>query len=246
MTEREKIIHAYLGGPRLAPYMSVSQNDAALAVELYEWNLRLGAAFQEVMMLLEVALRNAIDEQLRPWNAAQSDNTHNPGKTFNDEWISAAAIPLHGLMTVHTKNAIRYAEAARAKRPPQHPRKQAPISHDDLLSQLTFGTWPGILPNPKYLQASIPKTRIWHEAIVKAFPHTAPGSAGILQIAEPLKRLHNLRNRVAHGEQLLEVNVNARFGDALRILAAIDQELADWCVDVSRVRDVKKQRPHTR
>jgi hypothetical protein len=29
-------------------------------------------------MMLEVAVRNAIDEQLKPWNKGQSRNTHNP------------------------------------------------------------------------------------------------------------------------------------------------------------------------
>lgn len=29
-------------------------------------------------MILEVAVRNAIDEQLKPWNRAQSLNAHNP------------------------------------------------------------------------------------------------------------------------------------------------------------------------
>lgn len=245
MPHREKIIHAYLGDPRLAPYMAACQNDGALAVELYEWNLQLGAAFQEIMMILEVAVRNAIDKQLRPWNVAQGGNTHNPGMNFTEEWIAFPAIPLHGLMAVHTKNATSYAQTARGKRPPQHPRKRAPISHDDLLSQLSFGTWPSILPNPSQPQASIPRTRLWEEAIVNAFPHAASGAAGVQQICVPLKRLHNLRNRVAHGEQLLEVNVPARFSDVLRVLAPIDQELADWCVDVSRVRDVLKLRPKT-
>lgn len=215
------------------------------ATDLYEWNLRIGAAFQEVMMLMEVTMRNAIDAQLRPWNVAQSGNTHNPGVTFTEEWIAHPALPLHGLMASHHKKANDYAKAARAKRPPQHPRKKAPISHDDLLAQLSFGTWPSILPDPNRPDASIPKRRLWDEAIAQAFPKADPGTSGIKQVSVPLKRLHNLRNRVAHGELLLDVNVQARFSDVLRVLAFIDQELADWCVDVSRVRAVGKERPKT-
>lgn len=245
MAQREKMVSASLGAPRLAPYLSACQNDLVRAIELYEWNLHLGAAFQEITMILEVAVRNAIDEQLKPWNKDQSRNTHNPGSDFTDEWIAHPAIPLHGLMSAHSKNAQSYAQTARGKRPPHHPRKHAAISHDDLLAQLSFGTWPSILPNPNRPRVSTPKIRIWEEAIVYAFPKADPGDTGTRQVCEPLKRLHNLRNRVAHGEQLLEVNVQARFSDVLRVLAFIDQDLADWCVDVSRVRAVQKQRPRT-
>jgi hypothetical protein len=155
VAQRDETIRAYLGSPRLAPYMSACQDDVGLAVELYEWNLQLAAAVQEIMMLLEVAVRNAIDEQLKPWNVAPSRNSHNPGLDFTEEWIAGPAIPLHGLMVNHTKNAITYAQAAKGKRPPGHPRKQAPISHDDLLSQLSFRTWPSILPHPVWPQTSI-------------------------------------------------------------------------------------------
>lgn len=196
-------------------------------------------------MLLEVVVRNAIDEQLKPWNEAQSLNVHNPGVAFNHEWIANPAIPLHRLMFSHYSKALAYAQAARAKRLPKHPRKNDPISHDDLLSQLSFGTWPNILPNPQRPQTSKSKAKLWQEAIVHAFPKADPGDAGIQQVCVPLKRLHNLRNRVAHGEPLLDVNIPARFGDVLRVLSFIDQDLADWCVDVSRVRAVAKQRPKT-
>jgi hypothetical protein len=243
--QRENTISRYLGNPRLAPYLQACREDLGRAIELYEWNLQLGSAFQESMMLLEVVVRNAIDEQLKPWNAAQGLNAHNPAATFTHEWISNPAIPLHGLMSSHYSKALAYAQAARAKRPPKHPRKHDPISHDDLLSQLSFGTWPNILPNPQRPQASKPKARLWDEAIVHAFPKTDPGDPGIQQVCVPLKRLHNLRNRVAHGEPLLDVNIPARFGDVLRVLSFIDQDLADWCVDVSRVRAVSKQRPKT-
>lgn len=225
--------------------MQACQNDLLHAIELYEWNLQLGSAFQESMMMLEVVVRNAIDEQLRPWNVAQSLNVHNPGVTFTHEWIAHPATPLHGLISNHYSKAKGYAQAARAKRPPNHPRKHDPISHDDLLSQLSFGTWPYILPNPKQPRASKPKFSLWDEAIVHAFPKAAPGDAGVQQVCVPLKRLHNLRNRVAHGELLLDVNIPARFGDVLRVLSFIDQDLADWCVDVSRVRAVAKHRPKT-
>ncbi len=41
----------------------------------------------------------------------------------------------------------------------------------------------------------------------------------------------------------MSFNVQAPFSDVRRVLAFIDHGLANWCVDISRVRAVQKQRP---
>lgn len=55
-------------------YMQACRNDPGREIQLYEWNLQPGSAFQECMMTLEVLVRNAIDEQLRPWTVAKNQN----------------------------------------------------------------------------------------------------------------------------------------------------------------------------
>lgn len=54
---------------RLATYMDACHNDTVKALELYRWNLQLASAFQEVLSITEIVMRNAIDGALRTWNA---------------------------------------------------------------------------------------------------------------------------------------------------------------------------------
>ena len=60
-----------LHSARMATYLGSAHNDVARALDLYRWNLQLGAAFQEVLAVTEITLRNAVDHALRTWNAGQ-------------------------------------------------------------------------------------------------------------------------------------------------------------------------------
>lgn len=55
----------WLSEPRLRRYLDVCQGDFARALELYEWNLDLGAALMKDIAYFEVALRNAYDRMMR-------------------------------------------------------------------------------------------------------------------------------------------------------------------------------------
>ncbi|UGT69143.1 hypothetical protein LTT66_02720 [Nocardia gipuzkoensis] len=61
-------VSRYLSSPRMAPHLTAASGDRDLALALYQWNLQLAAALQEVLGVVEVVVRNAIDEQLRAWN----------------------------------------------------------------------------------------------------------------------------------------------------------------------------------
>ncbi|MEV5080690.1 hypothetical protein AB0K74_18235 [Streptomyces sp. NPDC056159] len=58
-----KLLEPLISRPRLAPFLAATATPAA-AMELYLWNVRLSAAFGEVIALAEVILRNAMAEQL--------------------------------------------------------------------------------------------------------------------------------------------------------------------------------------
>ena len=55
----------WLSEPRLRRYLDACQGDFARALELYEWNLDLGAALMKDIAYFEVALRNAYDRMMR-------------------------------------------------------------------------------------------------------------------------------------------------------------------------------------
>lgn len=58
-------VEAWLSEPRLARYLAESGGDRARALDLYEWNLRLGAALMRDIAHVEVAVRNAYDRVMR-------------------------------------------------------------------------------------------------------------------------------------------------------------------------------------
>lgn len=186
-------------------------------------------------------MRNAIDAQLRNWNRQQSNNPRNPGKTFNEDWCTDTAIPLHGLMSVPLKKARKNAGAAKSSRPSSHARKHAEINHDDLVSQLSFGTWNRLVPWPS--NKPTPQLHLWEEGVKNAFPNIKPGIEGLRQVKTPLSNLHSLRNRVAHYEPLLHVEANRRLQDIARLTGYIDQTIADWIMSHQRVREVAREMP---
>lgn len=235
-------INKHLHPVRLSTYTSRCGNDPFLALELYKWNLQLSAAFQQVLAVTEVALRNAVDDQLRSWNAAQPHYSH-PGVTHSREWLLDAARPLHSLTSKSRSTAAKHATEADGNRDPAHPRKGAPVTHDDILAQITFGVWPKLLPTKDTTDAHYRGRRIlWQQALRNAFPHSVNDPNGYI-VADRARRLHALRNRVSHMEPLLGVNITARHNDALRLLAAISPEVRDWCAGMSTVIELRRKCP---
>lgn len=226
---------------RFATYRAKCGNDPHKALELYKWNLALSSAFQPVLAITEVALRNTINEQLRVWNQKQT-NTRTGGQCSAD-WLLDPAKPLNSMTNRSRKAAHKHADEADGARHSTHPRKGAAISHDDLLAQLTFGVWPKLLPTNDRNDANyVARQILWNQALRHAFPYSTGDTKGVI-LSSRAHRLHGLRNRVSHMEPLLSVNITARHNDALRLLGTISPEVRDWCAGLSRVIEVKRRCP---
>jgi hypothetical protein len=199
-------VSRYLSTPRLASYLAETDGDAELVLALYHWNLQLAAAFQEVLAVVEVVIRNAMDEQLRQWNPTRGRD-HLTGQLYPPEWTNLPAAPLVGLVGSALPQARGHARAALVKRGSHHPRHRAPVCHDDVLAQLSFSLWYKLLPPADSKKTGL--QRLWATALVHAFPHVGTDPASQAHPAEDLvhgrhERLVKLRNRVAHMEPLLE------------------------------------------
>jgi len=134
-----------LSDARIAPYVHAANGDDDFAIELYLWNHRMASALHTGLGLTEVILRNAIDRELRKWNALQK---RPDGSFYTEFWLTeGTARPLNNMISEGRKKAVHNAYRARASRPVNHPRKRAPISHDDVLAQMSFGTMVRLLPD---------------------------------------------------------------------------------------------------
>ncbi|MFC6509849.1 Abi family protein [Promicromonospora citrea] len=224
-------ITRWISPPRFAPYALEAAGNVRHAVRLYDWNRELSGAVYELLHMFEVALRNAMDEQLCEWNAQQP---HTDGSGFHaDAWLLDPA-PLLNRLTRNGQDIHKARRRATASSQSRLPNR--PITHPDVLAQLSLGTWRYLLPN-----RDAGRQRLWDDALRHAFPQlTAPPRVLTAKVHD----IHLLRNRVAHLEPLLRTQVvRARLTDVLAVLRAIDTVPEQWAAGHQRVTQVLKARP---
>ncbi|MCJ0907424.1 hypothetical protein [Rhodococcus sp. ARC_M6] len=231
---RTAAIAETLHSARFAPYRAYCAGNDQEALKLYRWNLELSAAFHEVLSVTEVALRNAIDCQLRIWNPAQ-------GQGFTTDWaVDGMAAPL-GSLVGQKRLEVAEEQAARAQnrrlKEQDHRRHKIAVDHNDLLTQFTFGLWRDLLPNGKTQARRV----LWNEALVHAFPHENDPTGSLT--FQRVSRLHALRNRVGHMEHLLYSKPGKKHRDALLLVRSICPSTMEWLSGVSRVPILLKNCP---
>lgn len=131
-----------IGGARYARLLAESAGDPELAQELFAWNIHAAGATLEALQVFELLLRNSIDHQLRTWN---EDLTGNP------DWLLR---PHH-----HLDKVLSRAEVIKARSRAQraaHERTRE-LTHDDVLAQMSFGTWRYVLPS----KSGPAKRKLW-------------------------------------------------------------------------------------
>jgi hypothetical protein len=231
----------------MAPYLAVTSTPEA-ALDLYRWNARMAGAMHEALGIAEVMLRNAIDRELQTWNAGKPP-AH--GTVYTTDWAANPAQPLWGILNPrrsggaarHSTFATAFARAEKDRdlRTTSHVRHGAPITHDDVVAHITFGTWNVLLPRATRGGGLGPPAQrvLWEQALHRSFPHQqTPGP-----VKYWVERLHHLRNRVAHLEPLVDVDVLGYHRTIARLLSAIDPVVSDWYTGSSSVPAVFKTKP---
>lgn len=120
--------------------------------------------------------------------------------------------------------AVREA-VARLKR-----SKKAP-TEDRVIAGLYFSFWSAMLGKAY--------EELWRHQLTNAFPNV--GSRN--DLAGPLNRLVQLRNKLAHHEPLLSEPISDHLDRALFVAGAVDLAAKDWVAATSRVMDVLSERP---
>ena len=226
------------GSARLAPYLQEADGDDERARELYLWAADLAGALFSTIAFVEVGLRNAMDRKLRAWNDQQ-------GIDYGEDWaLRKGAAPLLYDLVTHKSlaSAQNFASEQARLRPKTHPRRLAAVTHDDVVSHFMFGTWvylikPRVWDQPQQCQ------QLWQECLSAAFPYADPSDSGRERLGDQLDRVRKLRNRVAHHENLLSVDIRWRLRDMLGILALIDPKLPDLAMQRNRVRSLVRVDP---
>lgn len=148
-------------------------------------------------------------------------------RTSSAEWLLDPAIL--------QPRAIREVEKARGRlsgRSDADPRR-----HGDLVAALPLGFWRAMFRNQYEL--------LWRESVHRAFPHRSRGQER-RELGNRLEAARKFRNRVAHHDSLLSVDVPSRLRELETVARAIDPSAAAWISKQSEVARVLDERPPQR
>ncbi|MDO4242120.1 MAG: Abi family protein [Microbacteriaceae bacterium] len=238
-------LERFFGVERASFYLREAGGDIELAIELYDWGIQMSAAWHAHLAYVEVAVRNAIDMQLRTYNADQSLPN---GTQFTEKWAldrNTASI-IYGIIGEKLGTARKDAKVASKARGEGHPRYGDLVTHTDIISQLTFGPWVRLVSLADSRRNQPYQNRLWQECLHKAFPGAYGTESGRRFIGGRLETLRVLRNRIAHHENILYVEHLDRLKDSLIILRAIDPDLPNLVMRSNQIRSLLKQDPRLR
>jgi hypothetical protein len=199
---------------RMGPYEQACSGDHDKAFALYEWNCAVSGAFFEALGLLEVALRNALHDQLTRWHAAR----YRTGHWYDDP---------SGVLEAHRARDIADARG-------RLQRQNKAETPGGLVTELSFGFW-------RFLLTSRYEPSLWTPALRHAFPALRPARRHTVYV--PVNELVRLRNRVAHHEPIYNRPLLTLHGDLLRVAGYVDQDLASWIRTFSRLPALLPIRP---
>ena len=197
-----------LSRPRFQTYLRAANGDDARAADLYVANMRLSGAAHESLHVFEIVLRNAIDTQLRAWNSRRGGS---------QDWSLDPVPLLGGVLDARGKLSEAVANARGAVR-----RHKRPVTHDDVLAQMTLGTWRYLLPSRR----DVVKRVLWDEALVNAFPNLY--EIPVTALVDWVSMAYDLRNRVAHFEPIFSRDLYARRRAMHRTIKTVSRGAQAW------------------
>lgn len=208
---------------RLSSYSTsiATENDAQL-FGAYSWNLAVVGAFYPLLQIIEVSLRNAINNAAKlkseqaGFNGFWFDNLPD-WKDRNEQGQELTAEQVRKF-----KNKIRAAKKA-AKKALKDKGEVDPIPNlDQIIAQTDFSTWEYIFDKHYYNGSD--NNYIWPTGLTKVFkklPRTTGSNAMFHQrdiIRRRIEEVRSFRNRVSHNEPTWRLADAERKEDIITLL----------------------------
>jgi len=217
-----QVLASRLTRDRLASYLAETSGDIRAAIGLYDWNTHAAAALYEDLGRLEVLFRNTVDTALAG---------HAHARGWKQSWYQRQQL-FSGRLG---RRAWHDVESARARAT----RGGRPETHGRVVAELSFGFW-RYLCAPRYL------TALWTTALAAAFPGHPAGDYPQqvrADVDDRMRRLHFLRNRIAHHEPIHQYDLAADHADLLGLVGWICVDSHAWVASTSRTPAVIDSRP---
>lgn len=197
-------LEGHFSDSRLRLYLTATGGDQEQAIELYEWNAQLAAAFFVDLGHLEVSLRNALDARMTLRHAAKQRTG-----TWLDDPTGELGRRTPGPHKQPYKDIATARDRVRANKKSMSPGQ--------VLSETGFGLWHQLV--------SKRWTVLWPD-LADAFPQAPDRTRET--VAEPLSRLKDLRNRIGHHHRIWSQPCTDLHGDLLTLAGYISADLEKW------------------
>lgn len=206
--ELDELPHV-LSEPRFATYLKAMAGDRERALELYEWNLRISAAFLVPLQVCEVATRNAVAEAL--------NRVHGENWPWSNGFLRS--LPRPKRERDYDPEADLRIVAARQP------------TTGKVVADLKFAFWERLFTVGQ-------DHRLWDPHFRSVFPG-APADLSIAgarsQAFHDIQIIRKLRNRIAHHEPVFSRTLTADYRLILGLISWRSPTAADW---VERIQDV--------
>ncbi|KAA0921651.1 hypothetical protein [Rhodococcus sp. ANT_H53B] len=196
---------------RFATYLRAAHNDHAVAARYYSWNIEVAGAFWGPLHVLEISMRNAMQQELAR-------------KFRRDDWWNVPSISF-------TKVSNDSLGSAKSKAAGVARKKARPMVAGDVVSTLMFGFWTGLVGPGGRAQY---ETKLWNPALTKAFPHYRGSRSGLHSILDDVREF---RNRVAHHEPIIWNDPAAMRSTLLQVAGYIDPSVAKFIDQSDRINE---------
>lgn len=196
---------------RIQIYKDIAgSGDDVLAAELYLWNSYMAATVQRATGIVEVLLRNLINDAFSDWNSRCPQNgTRN--------WITSPIGKLQRIVFPSGgKSLKKHAHTNTVEGEP---------THDDLVAGLPFGSWTQLLPHKGRQSAENPRYVLWKEALEPVL-HQANETS----FPQRARDLAFMRNRASHHRPLLSnlSKIEKTHQDCVEVATAINPGMGSW------------------
>ena len=191
-----------ISAPRFATYLQARGNDRERALELYDWNLSLSAAFIVPLQVCEVAVRNGVIHAL--------EAVHGPNWPWSNGFIRSLPRP-HGQNQYDPARDLRTV----ASRMP---------TTGKIVAELRFAFW-------EKLFTAGQDSRLWDAHFHAAFPGAptaVPIATARATMFSNLNNIRKLRNRIAHHEPIFTRNIAAEYQTIHDMIAWRNPIAAAW------------------
>jgi hypothetical protein len=207
----------YLGGDRLARFMSAARHDRRRAIALVDWDREMRGELQKILGEWEIALRNAYDAAISSWWTGPTHWLLDPRSPVRREIM-------HGSEDLNRRSRQTIHKAVSRTKPDD------PIGK--VIANLTLDFW-------RYLSVKAREKTLWVPALHRAFPQGSDRA----EIDRQIDTLYRLRNRVAHHEPIFHKPVMPLTTSLVHSCELVRPELADDIVSRGTIRQLWRDRP---